>query len=133
MPPQLFYDGSCGLCHLWVRFALAVDPRGETRFAPLGGETFLRRVPEAEREGLPDSLVMLTRDGRVLTRSEGVLSLLREMGGLWRALAALVAVVPRGLTDVVYDGVARVRHRVFPRPEGVCPVVPGPARSRFDP
>ncbi len=133
MPAHLFYDGECGLCHLSVRYLLWADPGGETRLAPLGGETFHRHVPVAEQERLPDSLALLTRDGRILTRSEGVLQLLREVGGVWRVLAALGAVVPRGLADAAYDAVARARHRLFARPEDACPVPPGPARARFDP
>jgi predicted DCC family thiol-disulfide oxidoreductase YuxK len=132
-PPHLFYDGDCGVCHMWVRFVLWADPGGQTRFAPLGGETFLRRVAEGERDGLPDSLVLVTPDRRLLTRSVAVLRLLREMGGPWRGLAALGGVVPRGLADVLYDAFARRRRWIAPRPEGVCPVVPEPVRKRFDP
>ena len=65
----LFYDGGCGLCHRWVRFVLWADRGGVFRFAPLGGETFRSRVREDEREGLPDSLVLLTPDGSLRTRS----------------------------------------------------------------
>ena len=133
MPAHLFYDGECGLCHLSVRFLLWANPGGDTRLAPLGGETFRRRIPEEEQARLPDSLVLLTRDGRILTRSEGVRYLLRELGGVWRVLAALGAVVPRGLADAAYDAVARARHRLFARPGEACPVPPGPARARFDP
>lgn len=133
MEEHLFYDGACGFCHAWVRFVLTVDPHGQTRLAPLGGETFLRRVPEAQRAGLPDSLVVLTGDGRLLTRAAGVLHLLRGMGWPWRGLAHVVGVFPRGLADTLYDGVARVRHRLFSRSNGPCPVVPEPARSRLDP
>jgi len=131
--PLLFYDGGCGICHLWVRFVLWADPQGSTRFAPLGGETFVGRVAEGERQGLPDSLVLVTPDGRLLTRSAAVVQLLREMGGFWRGLAAVGAVVPRGLADALYDAFARRRHWIAPRPEGVCPIVPEPVRKRFDP
>jgi predicted DCC family thiol-disulfide oxidoreductase YuxK len=133
MAEHLFYDGDCGLCHLWVRFVLALDPGGRMRFAPLGGETFLERVAQEDRTGLPDSLVVVTEDGRLLTRSAGVLHLLRDMGGAWGVLAAVVSLCPSRLADALYDGVARVRHNLFPKPHGSCPVVAGPARSRFDP
>jgi predicted DCC family thiol-disulfide oxidoreductase YuxK len=129
---QLFYDGDCGVCHLWVRFLLWADPDGEVRFAPLGGESFQRRIPAAQREALPDSLVLATPDGRVLTRSVAVLALMDGMGGLWRVAGRLAALVPRSLADAVYDGIARIRRRLAPKPSGACPIVPEPARSRFD-
>ena len=128
----LFYDGGCGVCHLWVRFLLWADPEGDARFAPLGGETFLRRIPAAEREVLPDSLVLVTTDGRVLTRSAAVLALLDGMGGLWRVGGRVAGLAPRPLADALYDGIARIRERLAPRPSGACPIVPEPGRSRFD-
>jgi predicted DCC family thiol-disulfide oxidoreductase YuxK len=112
---------------------LWADRGGAVRFAPLGGETFRSRVREDEREGLPDSLVLLTPDGRLRTRSAAVVEMLRLLGGPWRLLAALVALVPRALADALYDGVARIRYRLFARPPDVCPVVPAALRSRFDP
>jgi predicted DCC family thiol-disulfide oxidoreductase YuxK len=116
-----------------VRFVLWADAGGVFRFAPLGGETFLSEVREDEREGLPDSLVLLTPDGRLRTRSAAVVEILRIVGGPWRLLAALASLVPRKLADALYDAVARVRHRLFARPPDACPVVPPPLRSRFDP
>jgi predicted DCC family thiol-disulfide oxidoreductase YuxK len=115
-----------------VRFLLWADPEGRVRFAPLGGDTFLRLIPAAEREALPDSLVLATPDGRILTRSAAVLALLDGMGGLWRVAGRLAHVVPRPLADSAYDGIARIRERLAPKPTGACPVVPEPARSRFD-
>ena len=39
--------------------------------------------------------------------------------------------VPRALRDALYDAFARVRRRLFPRPEQACPVLPEPLRARF--
>jgi len=128
----LFYDGSCGLCHRAVRFLLAEDPQGAAfRFAPLGGDAFHTQVPEAERERLPDSLVLLTGDRRVLTRSTAVRHLMQRLGGIWRVLATLLAVVPARLQDAIYDGIARIRHRLFARPKDACPILPPHLRARF--
>jgi predicted DCC family thiol-disulfide oxidoreductase YuxK len=131
---ELFYDGYCGLCHRAVRFILAEDSTGTAfRFAPLQGETFLARVAEERRAGLPDSVVVLTRDGELLVRSNAFLHIFRRLGGGWRLLAAVLSVVPRGLRDLVYDFVARIRYRVFGRRDDLCPIVPAELRARFDP
>jgi predicted DCC family thiol-disulfide oxidoreductase YuxK len=129
----LFYDGRCGLCHLSVRALLALDRDGALRFAPLGGKTFRDLVPGAERAALPDSLVLRTADGRLLTRSAAVLGSLRLVGGKAKGLAALARVVPRPLADRLYDGVARVRRRLVRPPAGACPAVPAALRARFLP
>ena len=130
----LFYDGHCGLCHRAVKFVLRHDRSGAAfRFASLQGETFLARVAKERREGLPDSLVVLTRDGELLVRSAAFLYIFRRLGGRWRVLATVLSVAPRGLRDFVYDFVARIRYRVFGRREDLCPVVPAELQARFDP
>jgi predicted DCC family thiol-disulfide oxidoreductase YuxK len=128
----LFYDGSCGLCHRAVRFLLAEDADGAAlRFAPLGSDTFRAQVPEAERARLPDSLVLVATDGRVLTRSTAVRHLLERLGGTWRVLATLVRIVPARLQDAAYDAIARIRYRLFARPKDACPILPPHLRGRF--
>jgi predicted DCC family thiol-disulfide oxidoreductase YuxK len=130
----LFYDGHCGLCHRAVKFVLRHDRSGQAfRFAPLQGETFLGRVGSERRAGLPDSVVVLTRDGELLARSAAFLHIFRRLGGGWRVLAAVLSVVPRRLRDFVYDFVARIRYRVFGKREDLCPIVPAELRARFDP
>jgi predicted DCC family thiol-disulfide oxidoreductase YuxK len=128
----LFYDGNCGLCHGAVRFVLAEDPDGAAlRFAPLDSDAFRASVPADVRASLPDSLVVATADGRVLTRSAGVLHLGHRLGGVWRVLAAVAGLVPPGLRDRAYDAVARVRHRLFAKPKDACPLLPPHLRARF--
>ncbi|HEV8198984.1 MAG TPA: DCC1-like thiol-disulfide oxidoreductase family protein [Candidatus Polarisedimenticolia bacterium] len=133
-PDTLFYDGTCGLCHGAVRFFLAEDATGpHLRFGTLQGKSFHRAVPAQERTALPDSLVLVTRSHEVLTRSRGVFRALAELGGYWRVLAGVSGVLPVRLADAAYDAVARVRHRLFRRPEEACPLVPEDLRGRFLP
>ncbi len=132
-PETIFYDGHCGLCHRWVKFVLKRDLGGKAfRFAPLGGERFLQAVPEPQRAGLPDSIVVLTAAGRLLVRSAAVLHILTRLGGLWPFTAVLCRIVPAVLRDWLYDLIARLRHRMFRRPAEACPVLPPELRSRFD-
>jgi predicted DCC family thiol-disulfide oxidoreductase YuxK len=129
----IFYDGHCGLCHRAVRFVLAEDRAGAAfRFAPLDSDTFRAAVSEEERARLPDSMVVKTKEGAVLTRSTAFLHILRRLGGLWRVVALVGGLVPQVLRDGVYDGVARVRRRLFAAPADACPVLPKELRQRFD-
>jgi predicted DCC family thiol-disulfide oxidoreductase YuxK len=103
------------------------------RFAPLGGPTFKSQVEEADRARLPDSLVVRTEAGRLLTRSRGVVHLLKRLGGPWRLIGTFGGWIPPSLLDWTYDGVARIRHRLFAKPDDGCPMVPPELRARFDP
>ncbi|HKQ96564.1 MAG TPA: DCC1-like thiol-disulfide oxidoreductase family protein, partial [Candidatus Polarisedimenticolia bacterium] len=128
---RMFYDGGCALCHGLVRFVLAEDRAAAFDFGPLQGSTFAAALPPATRTALPDSVVVRTERGDLLTRSEATLYILGRLGGLWRIIATLARVVPPALRDAVYDLVARTRHSVFGRVEDRCPVTPAALRSRF--
>jgi predicted DCC family thiol-disulfide oxidoreductase YuxK len=131
-PGMVFYDGRCGLCHRAVRFVLAEDRGGgAVRFAPLDGGTFRARVPEARRASLPDSLVVATGGSSLLVRSSAVRHIMERLGGVWRVLAVLAGLLPGRLLDLVYDGVAAVRKRLFAAPPSACPIAPGHLRERF--
>ena len=130
---MVFYDGACGLCHRTVRFAIARDRDGSRfRFAALDSEAFRRLVPGALRVGMPDSIVVLTPDGALLTRSGAIIHILERIGGPWRLAAELFGLVPRAIRDLGYDGIARVRYRITRKPPDACPVTPPELRARFE-
>lgn len=130
----VFYDGGCGLCHRAVLFAIKRDPDGARfRFAPLQGQTFAEIVPAECRRGPPDSIVLLTKDGRLLTRWWAVDRLLLRVGGVWALLARGSRLIPRPLLDLGYAVVAAARHRLFRRPTDACPVCESSLRERFLP
>ena len=133
-PEVVFYDGHCGLCHWAVRFILAKDRTGEAfRFAPLDSDTFRTALAEAARASLPDSLIVQTTDGTILTRSGAVLHILRRLGGMWRVLGSVATLIPLTLRNKMYDGIARIRHRLFQAPVASCPIIPADLRARFLP
>jgi predicted DCC family thiol-disulfide oxidoreductase YuxK len=133
-PDHLFYDGTCGLCHGAVKFAMKHDAAGRAfRFAPLQGPTFKRLIDPATRAQLPDSVVILTSGGGVLARSDAAIHILRRVGGGWAMLGDLLAIVPRAIRDAAYDAVAAMRYRIFGRKQDLCPVMRADQRERFDP
>src|ERR1700682_331722 len=77
----VFYDGDCGFCHRWVRLGVKLDRDGRAvRVAPRTGETFRSLVAPEQRGALPPSILVLTRKGRILTRSSAVLHMLERLG-----------------------------------------------------
>ncbi|MBI3249023.1 MAG: DUF393 domain-containing protein [Deltaproteobacteria bacterium] len=128
----IFYDGQCGFCHRAVRFLLARDRGGERfRFAALDSQAFRAAFSEQERQEFPDSLIVLTDDGAVLTRSTATAHLLRRLGGGWRVLGTLLSLTPLRARDALYDSIARMRHHLFASPAEACPLLPPELRSRF--
>jgi predicted DCC family thiol-disulfide oxidoreductase YuxK len=132
--PIILYDGVCGLCNRLNRFVLARDPTGRFRFAalqsPLAGEILGRHGRDPpDLDTLYHVLAPTRPDERLLTKSDAVLWILRELGGAWRVTGAL-RVVPKGVRDLGYDIVARARYRLFGR-YASCPLPDPRHRARF--
>ncbi len=132
----IFYDGGCGLCHRFVRFAIAEDREGERfRFAPLEGGAFAAlRESSDQPEVLDDidSIVLSLPDGSLLVRAGAVLEIGKRMGGLWRVATTAAGLFPMRVLDASYDGIARIRRRIFAQPPDACPLLPEPLRERFE-
>jgi predicted DCC family thiol-disulfide oxidoreductase YuxK len=75
--------------------------------------------------------VIRSHDGRTLVKSAAVIYVLRRLGGVYRLFADGALVVPQTLLDWCYDGCAKIRRKLYPRPPGICPVIPPHLRVRF--
>lgn len=128
-PDLLFYDGTCGLCHRYVRLVLAEDTTAAFRLAPLDSDAFRNAV--SDRESLPDSIIVRTADGRTLSRSSAIVRILSRLGGLWRMAGVALWLIPRPLRDLGYNAIAAIRYRLFARPVAACPILPPHLRERF--
>src|SRR5215813_6813650 len=132
--PIILYDGVCGLCNRFNRFVLARDPGGRFSFATLQGGIAAEILARHGRDPRDlDTLYLVLAPGRpaerLLRKSDAVLRILRELGGVWR-LAAGLRVLPRPIRDLGYDGVARTRYWLFGRYD-TCPLPDPRHRARF--
>ena len=114
-----------------IRFVLAEDNQQAFRFAPLSSDCFASQVSQDVRACLPDSLVVQVDSGDVYIRSEAVIRILTQLGGLWRGIALLLGLIPKPVRDWGYDWVGAHRHTFFARPQQLCPLVPAELQSRF--
>lgn len=127
--PVVVFDGVCALCSGWVRFLLRHDQRAVFRFAAMQdrvGHDLL--VAHGIDPADPVSFLLVDGDA-AWHDSDGVIEVLRRLGGLWRA-AVLLRIVPRALRDPAYRLLARNRYRAFGRRE-TCMVPPAEMRARF--
>jgi predicted DCC family thiol-disulfide oxidoreductase YuxK len=134
--PILLYDGTCGFCAKSVQFVLTRERQHRTlRFAPLqsalGGD-IQRRHPELARVDSVFWFEPASARGpeQIYVRSTAVLRVLRYLGGVWRPLGLVAAVVPRVVRDWVYDFVARHRHQII-RADASCLLPTPEQRARF--
>ncbi|MFZ0297270.1 MAG: DCC1-like thiol-disulfide oxidoreductase family protein [Candidatus Sulfotelmatobacter sp.] len=133
--PIILYDGVCALCNRFVQFILRRDRNAIFRFASLQNAF---AVPILARHSASpsdlDTVYVVVNyelpDEYLLSRSEAILFVLRQLAGPWRTIAPLLQILPKSLRDAVYSAVARRRYRIFGRYE-VCMLPPVQHRSRF--
>lgn len=120
--PILLYDGVCGVCNRFVQFVLRRDPSGIFHFASLQSPLATRLLARHGQhpEGLDTVYAIVDCDSpqeRLLARSDAILFVLSQLGGLWRLAAIVFKLVPRPARDFAYNAVARRRYRLFGRSE----------------
>jgi predicted DCC family thiol-disulfide oxidoreductase YuxK len=133
--PILLYDGVCGLCNRFVEFILRRDRNAVFRFASLQSALAARILARhgANPSDLDTVYVVVHPDGNneyLLLRSEAVLFVLKQLGGLGRLGAFLLQLPPKFVRDWAYNAVARYRYRVFGRSD-ICTLPRDQDRGRF--
>jgi len=134
--PILLYDGVCGLCNRLVQFVLKRDHAAQLRFASLQSDFAVRILArhrvnsqlETVSVVLPDS--PLRQSDSLLQRSQAVIFVLSQLGGIWPAAAFLLRLIPGPIRDWGYSLIARHRYRIFGRYEA-CPLPSPETRARF--
>ena len=114
----VLYDGVCGLCDRFVQFVLKHDGKDFFRFASLQSEFAARILCDegAAARQLETVYVVLNfaeSDEQILSRSDAVAFVLKQIGGMWKVAAAAFGILPRRLRDATYDMIARHRYRLF--------------------
>jgi predicted DCC family thiol-disulfide oxidoreductase YuxK len=145
--PILLYDGVCGFCNRFVQFILRRDHNAVFRFAPLQSalaasilarhganpgdlDTVYVAVNPDRKEEDPTKEDPTQPNEFLLSRSDAVLFVLKQMPSRWRAIAFLLRLLPKFLRDAAYNVVVRHRYRIFGRVE-VCTLPREQDRSRF--
>lgn len=122
-PLLVLFDGVCGLCNRFVNFLVARDRENALRFSSLQG------VTAAALTNLPrvDSVIVADGDIRHV-RSDGAISAVSRLGGLW-SFVAVLGLVPRPIRDAVYAAIAGNRYRWFGKHEACR--LPTPAERHW--
>lgn len=110
--PTVLFDGDCVLCSGFVDFILERERAAIIRFCAVqseAGQVVLEhfRLPLTDWESN-----LLIEDGRAYFKSDAYFRILRFLRRPWPWLAC-GRIVPRIISDWVYDRIARNRYRLF--------------------
>ena len=128
----MFFDGHCVACNRVVDFILTRDSSESFTFAALQTESAEATLPTFSYplKSVQDvNSVVYLRDGEVKTKSEAVLSILVDLGGIYRA-AVVFYVIPQPVRNRLYDALAQRRYRWFGKNK-TCRVITPEEQTRF--
>ncbi len=108
----VFYDGDCGFCNYWVKWIIKNDKKDQFRFSALQsnfGQQFLWQR-NLDRNQF-NTLYLWKPNSFYLVKSEAVSKIAKILGGK-HALLANLNILPRFLSDSIYDKIAKNRDKL---------------------
>ena len=123
----IFFDGVCGLCNGFVDFIMKIDKEKKFHFSPLQSEYAQKNLPPEYTRDLKS--VVYKVDDHYYNKSEAVIKVLTEIGGIWQ-LATIGEFLPLPVLNWSYDMVAKNRYKLFGKKE-TCRLPTPDERSRF--
>lgn len=113
----ILFDGICNLCSSSVQFIMRHDSNKKFRFASLQSDIGQRLLVGhvGVYQGEIDSVVLID-SGRVYTKSDAALQIVKQLDGAWKVLFVF-RIVPLVTRDRLYAWVAKNRYRWFGKSE----------------
>lgn len=112
----ILFDGVCNLCRGSVQFVIKRDTRKRFRFASLQSDVARQLLKEYRLEDSELSAVILIQGGKAYRKSAAALRIAGQLDGLWPLMAGFL-IVPRFITDGIYDFIGQRRYRWFGKME----------------
>ncbi len=125
--PIIFFDGVCNLCNSSIQFVIKRDVRENFVFSSLQSRNAQKYLPNdlSSEENLKS--IVLKAGDKTFVKSSAVLTIARELPGLWPLLYVFI-LIPRFIRDWVYDIIAKNRYKWFGKKDQ-C-MIPSPELKR---
>jgi len=128
----LLFDGVCNLCNASVDFIMRRERESRIRFASLQGDVAHQVLAYFGVDSTGLKSVLFVAKGKLYRESDAVLKATEYMGAYWPALGKVGLGLPRSFRDLVYQGVAKNRYRLFGKRD-TCRLPMLEERARFVP
>jgi predicted DCC family thiol-disulfide oxidoreductase YuxK len=108
----IVFDGVCILCNSFVQFIIKKDRAQQFYFTTAQSDFVKEKVHSSQLEVNPLDSVIYLKNGKALTESSALLSILSDLGGLWKLLS-IFKLIPSFIRNAAYRFCAKRRYRVF--------------------
>lgn len=113
LPPTLFYDGVCNLCHFSVQWIIKRDQRKIFRYENLQSEAGQNIIKKIAPSLLSSDSVILVMDGQIFLYSDASLTVLKKLGGIYALLGKIGFLFPLSFRNTLYRFIAKNRYKWF--------------------
>jgi predicted DCC family thiol-disulfide oxidoreductase YuxK len=120
----ILFDGVCNLCDSAVQFVIQHDKKDVFRFVALQselGQNILKHIGIDPK--YIDSVVLYEPGVAYYYKSAAAIEIAKNMGGFWH-LGTLFRIIPSGISNQVYDYIAKNRYKWYGKKDS-C-MVPSP-------
>jgi predicted DCC family thiol-disulfide oxidoreductase YuxK len=125
----VLFDGVCNLCNAAILFIIKRDKNNRFKFAPLESDAGKELLSMHQIDSSKiDSIVLISGDS-AFAKAGAALRISKHLTGLWPLLYSLV-IIPRCISDGVYDFIARNRYKWFGKKES-CMIPTPELKSKF--
>ena len=127
----IYFDGVCNLCNFFVQFIIKHDNKKQFFFVSLQSDIARNALPKTftYQNTKPLKSIVYTHQDQIKTRSDAVLSILKDLGGLWKIIYAFI-IIPSFLRNPLYDIIAKYRYFLFGK-KTQCVMPTSEIKSRF--
>lgn len=109
----ILFDGVCNLCDSTVQFIIKHDKNDIFRFVALQselGEKIIKHIGLDRSK--TDSIILYEPGHSYLYKSEAAFKIANDLGGIY-PLISIFSILPKWLTNKVYDYIARNRYKWY--------------------
>jgi len=126
----ILFDGICNLCDAAVQFVIKRDKKDVFRFLAIQsdfGQEIIKFIGIDISK--TDSIILYEPGKAYYHKAEAALKISKELGGIY-SLLTIFTLLPKGISNIVYDFIARNRYKWYGKKDA-C-IIPTPAiRAKF--
>lgn len=126
----ILFDGVCNLCDSFVQFIIKRDKEDLFRFVPLQselGESIIKHIGIDTSK--IDSIILYEPGTAYYYKAQAAIRIAKYLGGIY-SLLGLFSVLPNGISNIVYDYIARNRYKWYGKKES-CMIPTPELKAKF--
>ena len=126
----ILFDGVCNLCDSSIQFIIKHDKNDVFRFVALQsdlGQEIIKHIGVDISK--TDSIILYEPGNAYNYKAEAALKIAKELGGIY-SLIGLFSVLPKGLTNSVYDYIAKNRYKWYGKKDA-CMIPTPELKAKF--